>query len=224
MSWARFDDQYSDHPKIVEAGPMAELLDVRGIIYSARMQTDGLITAASLRQISRDIPRVRERVRKLIEVERWEEAPGGGWMIHDFLEFNFSRAEREEKRGYDNRRMALNRDKELTAAIKARDGNNCRYCGRVVSWSDRRSPAGATYDHIVPRGPNTLDNVVVSCRQCNLHKGARTPEAADMVLRSESETNRAIRTSGSGREVEEEMCERNPNGLRLIAEAREMLK
>jgi hypothetical protein len=31
MGWARFDDGYRNHPKILEAGPWAELLDRRAI-------------------------------------------------------------------------------------------------------------------------------------------------------------------------------------------------
>jgi hypothetical protein len=44
-------------------------------------------------------------------------------------------------------------------------------------------------DHIVPRaqgGRTTWENVCCCCVQCNLRKGARTPEQAGMVLQRQA--------------------------------------
>ena len=84
----------------------------------------------------------------------------------------------------DSRRIELVRDRALCEAIRRRDGDQCRYCGVSVNWSDRRSRSGATYDHVDPRGGNTIDNVVIACHQCNIVKNARTPEQAGFVLRA----------------------------------------
>jgi len=62
--------------------------------------------------------------------------------------------------------------------VLARDGQQCRYC--------RLDVAGRlTLDHVQPRalgGTDTVENLVVACRKCNLRKGKRTPEQANMVL------------------------------------------
>lgn len=96
MVWARFDDRYSDSPKIEAAGPWAELLDMRAIIYAAGNLTDGLITRTALAKISTGIPAPLKKAAVLVEVGRWELNPGGGWMIHSFLTYNLSRAQVED--------------------------------------------------------------------------------------------------------------------------------
>ena len=60
-----------------------------------------------------------------------------------------------------------------------RDGHTCQYCSR------RAAPRDLNLDHVMPRsrgGPMTWENVVCSCRVCNLRKGGRTPAEASMRL------------------------------------------
>jgi 5-methylcytosine-specific restriction endonuclease McrA len=63
--------------------------------------------------------------------------------------------------------------------VLARDGGQCRYCGLDAARC-------LTLDHVQPRalgGADTVENLVVACRECNLRKGKRTPEQAGMTLR-----------------------------------------
>lgn len=63
------------------------------------------------------------------------------------------------------------------AAVFARDGHACRYCG---------SPEHLVLDHVIPRcqkGTNDRENLVAACWGCNSKKRGRTPEQAGMVLR-----------------------------------------
>ena len=53
--------------------------------------------------------------------------------------------------------------------LLAESGNQCAYCGTSndLQW-----------EHIVPRalgGPDTIDNLVRACRECNSRKGAQGP-------------------------------------------------
>lgn len=60
-----------------------------------------------------------------------------------------------------------------------RDGHLCLYCGKP--FSDHQ----LTRDHIIPTsagGHDVWTNVVASCKRCNNHKGAKTPEQAGMKL------------------------------------------
>lgn len=60
-----------------------------------------------------------------------------------------------------------------------RDAHTCQYCGR------RATPRDLNLDHVHPRsrgGPMSWENVVCSCRVCNLRKGGRTPVEANMRL------------------------------------------
>ena len=68
--------------------------------------------------------------------------------------------------------------RSVCEAVRERDGDACRYCGKRVNWSDRRGPGGATYDHTDPAGPSTAENLVVACRSCNSKKGiSRGPKS-----------------------------------------------
>lgn len=52
----------------------------------------------------------------------------------------------------------------------ARDGFRCRYCGRSPMTSDEIE---LQVDHLIPRskqGPNTLENYVTACKECNVGK------------------------------------------------------
>ena len=60
-----------------------------------------------------------------------------------------------------------------------RDGFCCQYCLRKASVRE------LNLDHVVPRsrgGRSTWDNLVTSCRDCNLRKGGATPEECGMRL------------------------------------------
>lgn len=55
-----------------------------------------------------------------------------------------------------------------------RDHFVCQYCGQ---------PDELTFDHVIPRragGRTTWENVVAACAPCNIRKGGRMPNKADM--------------------------------------------
>ncbi len=63
--------------------------------------------------------------------------------------------------------------------LMLRDGYQCQYCGI------RPPQRELNIDHVFPRsrgGMDTWENLVVSCRLCNLRKGRRTPQEANMHL------------------------------------------
>lgn len=184
MAWVKIDDQLHAHPKVRRAwraSPRALGLHLLALSYCGQYLSDGFVDEDFVEE---RLPRRAERadaLKALVDAGLWDVADGG-WQIHDFLEYNRSRAETEETRAWDNKRKALFRDVELLDAIRARDADHCRYCGRKVNWKDRRSSAGGTYDHVEPRGDNTFENVVIACRGCNSKKGSRTLSASGMEL------------------------------------------
>lgn len=108
---------------------------------------------------------------------------GDSLLLHDWHDYAGRLMEQRRLNAERNKRKRqLYDDPVLTAAVRQRDGDTCRYCGKTVNWRDRKSPTGGTYDHVDPDGPNTVENVVVACRGCNSRKGRRTPEEAGMIL------------------------------------------
>ena len=64
--------------------------------------------------------------------------------------------------------------------IFLRDQYTCQYCGKKNHE--------LTLDHVVPRrqkGAHTWENVVAACSRCNLRKAGRTPEEANMRLKTQ---------------------------------------
>lgn len=109
MSWIRLDDQFTDHPKVVSAGPLAGWLHVCALVYCGRYLTDGFIphgqvpkmadwTGIALVPPDNSLASAgsnvdwRQLVQRLVGVGLWV-AVDGGYQIHDYLEYNPSREE-----------------------------------------------------------------------------------------------------------------------------------
>jgi 5-methylcytosine-specific restriction endonuclease McrA len=63
--------------------------------------------------------------------------------------------------------------------LMLRDQHQCQYCARRPNARD------LNVDHVLPRsrgGNDSWENLVISCRACNLKKGRRTPQEAGMSL------------------------------------------
>jgi hypothetical protein len=107
MAWARIDDGYSSHPKVVAAGAEGLALDVAGMCYAARFATDGHVPSVMVGALCPPVADPEAVAERLVEVGRWH-APGhdcpdcmdvsDGWVIHDFLEYNRSAAKQEDRR------------------------------------------------------------------------------------------------------------------------------
>ncbi len=66
-------------------------------------------------------------------------------------------------------------------AVLRRDNYVCQYCSKNLK------PIQATIDHIIPKsqgGGTSFLNCVTACYPCNNRKANRTPELADMILKS----------------------------------------
>jgi hypothetical protein len=170
------DDNIEDHPKFVSLSNEAFALWVRGIGYCRRNLTDGFIPTA----IAHARARCRYPRKPIAELTTpaigWSSGMplwhvvADGFMVHDYLDYNPSRAEHEAR--LETKRWS----RVHYPVVLLRDGNTCSYCGLECV---------PTIDHVVPRsrgGDDTPSNLVVACRSCNSRKGARTPEEAGMVL------------------------------------------
>jgi hypothetical protein len=93
MPWARFEDDYLGNRKLTTLSTLAIALDMAGIVYSARELRDGRLTVADVQIIAAliHIRRWSPAAEELVRVNRWQVLESGGWMIHDYLDYQPSR-------------------------------------------------------------------------------------------------------------------------------------
>jgi hypothetical protein len=95
MTWANFDDQFPKHPKVVGLTDAAFRLHTSGICYCAQFRTDGVISAEVVPLL---VPRFRSRsVDELLDRRLWVPRDVD-YEIHDYLQWNRSRAQIDEER------------------------------------------------------------------------------------------------------------------------------
>ena len=100
MTWVKIDDTFPDHPRVVGLTDAAFRTHVAGLCYSARYLTDGSIPTSALRSIG-----TRRAATELEEAGIWGRSDHG-WLIRDYLDYNPSRADVEDKREAARVRMA----------------------------------------------------------------------------------------------------------------------
>jgi hypothetical protein len=99
MPWARIDDRFHSHPKILSCSPGAVALYVCALTWSVGNLTDGSIPAHALgASLPGTKPSERNRwAAELVTVGLWERTDVG-YAIHDYSEFQPTREEVERER------------------------------------------------------------------------------------------------------------------------------
>lgn len=114
MPWARFEDDYLSNRKLVTLSTAAIALDMAGIIYSARELRDGVLSAADVHVVTSliHIRKWQVLAAELVDAHRWHPREEGGFVIHDYLDYQPSRqqilAERAAGRDRKRRERAPN--------------------------------------------------------------------------------------------------------------------
>ena len=145
MPWAKFDDRFNTHPKVLVAGPLAIALHMRAIIYSSQHMTDGAVGRRQLNHIiqwaddGEDFgghwPNNSELAERLVAAGLWE-ATDDGWQIHDYTDWNPSKAsalgaaavrrEAARKAGRASGEARRNRARDRRDAERTANGNQVR--------------------------------------------------------------------------------------------------
>lgn len=104
MTWIRLDDDMPAHPKIILLSDAAWRLHVTGICHAGHYLTDGRVNAMQA------LPGVRPRAaEELVKAGLWIPDPDGGWMIHDYLDYNAPGEQIVARREADRLRKAKER-------------------------------------------------------------------------------------------------------------------
>lgn len=133
MSWLKVDDQFCEHPKVLAVGPLAAWLHTCALNYCARHLTDGFLPRAKVATLAdfsgidfEGLPVEVGRLVKALLTARgdrgalWSEVDGG-YQIHDYLDFNPSRAEIESEKAEARDRMQRMRNR-MRARAQQREG------------------------------------------------------------------------------------------------------
>ncbi len=107
MVWVRLDDGYPEHPKVDRVGPLAAWLNVCAWAYCARNLTDGFVPLERVDRLA-SVPKPRELVRRLVDARLWESTEGG-YLVHDYLDYNPSREQVHKERAATAQRVAQHR-------------------------------------------------------------------------------------------------------------------
>ena len=141
MAWVRIDDHFTEHPKLVQAGPLGVAMQIAALCYANRHLTDGELPANI---VARFMPTVcydpetgeeitwRDVADRLVEIGIWHKTDGG-YLIHDYLEYQPSKADVEAERAAARERMARIRSK--------RKANQSRSSDDVRANTERSSPS-----------------------------------------------------------------------------------
>jgi hypothetical protein len=95
MTWARLDDSFWMHPKVMISGNTAAGVFARCLSYCGCYLTDGLIPEPIAAQIAGSDKKALDA---LIDVGLLQRLESGGYYISDFLEYNRSKEETEAAR------------------------------------------------------------------------------------------------------------------------------
>lgn len=196
MAWSRSDDTTLLHPKVLKGGRGGDdrmVNEVYGFVarcctWSGGLLTDGFIPQEIAQVASPTRWEVLTKAAVRADMLRRRRGPDGDWgwvvVMEDQLFHVRSREEVLRDREAGRR---LTRVQAISRDVRLRDGDQCRYCGKTVTFEgDRRSNRAGTYDHVIPPdqgGTEDIENIVVACGECNRLKASRTPDEAGMTLR-----------------------------------------
>lgn len=124
MAWVRIDDQAPRNEKIMAAGPAACWLWVCGIAHAQSQLTDGFISRQALKMIGIPAGVVVKLADKLVAAGLFERAEGG-FMVHDYLEYNPSRGQVLAKRAEDADRKRRSESDRTPRGIHPDSGGPC---------------------------------------------------------------------------------------------------
>lgn len=131
MGWLKLDDAFGTHPKIAGLSDRAFRAHVLGMLYAAQHMTDGIVpdSVAPSRAITRELEGGRYG-------PVWTRVDGG-WQVHDFLDYNPSKAQAKAS--------------AIAKAMAGAKGAASRWHGRENAPSPSPAPTPRTKKPSTPR-------------------------------------------------------------------------
>lgn len=187
MSWLKQSDVSANHPLVLRVLEMDEaderlLNEMYGWVnrcatQSAAFDRDYIVEIGTAKQMA-GLSRYKELLKAALSCGIFEEKEvdenGSMRRVLKLVEEEdlFHMILKSDKEREKNRRTDTY-DLAKKGAIIKRDGAECRWCGRLVTFgNDRKSIKAGTIDHLDPKDldnsdPTPIDRLVVACTSCN---------------------------------------------------------
>lgn len=189
MPWLKAGDNAATHPRVLRVATLGNepglTNEVFGFVFRCALQsaghlTDYVVDAGTAWMIGG--PRTQVLLDAAVKVGLLtptnvpgvEDCPG--YRIIEDPEFIHIRLKAEVE--WERQQRSDTSNPMLTVPVRLRDGDACRYCGKIVQWAARKGARAGTYDHREPGKPARVDTFVVSCGGCNSGRG-NDPAADD---------------------------------------------
>lgn len=198
MTWGKVSDDLHAHPKWRAVSPDAKALWVTALSYCGAYLTNGVVArgeAAGLLAVEtfganpQAFDRYEAAAAELVRAKLWTRR-ASGWAFHQWTEHNPAAEDEKARKGRLTRSKQLHRTtagRRIKADVIRRDRDRCRYCRAELVTAEQRAELAddlplRTFDHVDPHGPNSVENVVLACPDCNTRKNGRTLQEAGMTL------------------------------------------
>jgi hypothetical protein len=178
VPWVRFDDQFPIHRKVGGLSDAAFRLHVEAIFWCARNLTDGFVATEDVLAMA-TARRPLRLVPELVARGNWVEVDGG-WQIHDYLEYQPSKAkvERERKqkaerqqRWIDNKRRRTDPSADASQDVAPSPPRKRRGTGAARdSPPPTNVPPTETHSYV----PSTTG----ACAECDMPRSNRRHQEA----------------------------------------------
>lgn len=124
MGYALIDDKFFSNPKVRRAGVKVAYMYLAGLAHANSYLTDGVILTDDLPVLAAqsEIKGAKKAAQTLVECGLWDKIEGG-WFIHDYFDFNKSKAEieaaQEQKRAAGSKGGRAKAEAAAIASAKA---------------------------------------------------------------------------------------------------------
>lgn len=173
MGWSKLDDAVFGHHKFLAAGPDGVTMWMMALAYANRYSTDGFIPDVTVPALY-PLRHPAKVAQQLVTVGLFERVEGG-FVVHDYLDYNPSAIEVKERREAERLRKQAQRSAGASASDR---GTNGRYVSQELSHRDTdRTPGG------VPPGVPVVVAEVSSATRPVPSRPSQNPSQSNSDLR-----------------------------------------
>ena len=140
--YVQVDADYDSDDKIIEAGPMAELLYVRSLAFCKRKLSDGAVKRSQLSVVGARIPNAKGHAKTLVDVGLWVETEEG-WIVAAWSKRNRSHADVQAQREISSEAGIRGNHERWHIGEEGKPSSKCPLCRSERIGLPDRVPSGA---------------------------------------------------------------------------------